>query len=133
VKHPLESDVSSAILWYFQVRQVRQRFEKRKYLVPVTEDFELLNEAKCRFHGDRFERLYKAWISGTLSEHEQSPEFCQGEPHRTVPFETYLVTQDRSHLPEKRTRHGERGMKDTDHFLAGVPFTSAVIGSIEEH
>jgi hypothetical protein len=130
VKHPLESDMSSEILRYFQVRQ---RFEKRQYVVPVTEDFEFLNEAKCRFHGDRFERLYKAWISGTLSEHEQSPEFCQGEPHRTVPFETYLVTQHRSHLPEKRTRHGERGMKDTDHFLAGVPFTSAVNGSIEEH
>ena len=30
-------------------------------------------------------------------------------------------------------RHGERGMKDTDHFLADVPFTSAVNGSIEEH
>ena len=24
-------------------------------------------------------------------------------------------------------------MKDTDHFLTGVPFTSAVNGSIEEH
>jgi hypothetical protein len=30
-------------------------------------------------------------------------------------------------------RKGERGMKDTDHFLTGVPFTSAVNGSIEEH
>jgi hypothetical protein len=129
VKQPLESDMSSEIVRYFQVRQ---RFEKRKYVVPVTEDFEFLNEAKCRFHGDRFERLYKAWTSGTLSEHELRHEFCQGEPHRTVSFETYLVTQHRSHLPEKRTRHGERGMKDTDHFLTGVPFTSAVNGSIEE-
>jgi hypothetical protein len=102
VKQPLESDMSSEVLRYFQVRQ---RFEKRQYVVPLTEDFEFLNEAKCRFHGDRFERLYKAWISGTLSEHEQSPEFCQGEPHRTVFFETYLVTQHRSHLPEN-----ERGM-----------------------
>jgi len=30
-------------------------------------------------------------------------------------------------------RKGERGMKYTDHFLTGVPFTSAVNGSIEEH
>jgi hypothetical protein len=97
VKQPLESDMSSEILRYFQVRQ---RFEKRQYVVPVTEDFEFLNEAKCRFHGDRFERLYKAWISGTLSEHELRHEFCQMEPHRTVFFETYLVTQHRSHLPE---------------------------------
>ena len=102
VKQPLESDMSSEILRYFQVRQ---RFEKREYVVPVTEDFEFLNEAKCRFHGDRFERLYKAWISGTLSESELRREFCQMEPHRTVFFETYLVTQHRFHLPEK-----ERGM-----------------------
>ena len=102
VKQPLESDVSSEVLRYFQVRQ---RFEERQYVVPVTEDFEFLNEAKCRFHGDRFERLYKAWISGTLSEPELRREFCQMEPHRTVFFETYLVTQHRFHLPEN-----ERGM-----------------------
>jgi hypothetical protein len=35
--------------------------------------------------------------------------------------------------PGKRARHGERGMNDTDHFLTGDPFTSAVNGSIEEH
>src|ERR1700730_6111360 len=35
--------------------------------------------------------------------------------------------------PRKRTRHGERGMKDTDHFFVGVPCTSAVNGSTEEH
>jgi hypothetical protein len=58
-----------------------------------------------RFHGDRFERLYRAWISGTLSEPELRREFCQMEPHRTVFFETYLVTQHRSHLPEN-----EQGM-----------------------
>ena len=102
VKQPLESDMSTEILRYFQVRQ---RFERRQYVVPVTEDFEFLNEAKCRFHGDRFERLYKAWISGTLGEHELRHEFCQMEPHRTVFFETYLVMQHRSHLPEC-----ERGM-----------------------
>jgi hypothetical protein len=73
--------------------------------VPVTEDFEFLNEAKCRFHGDRVERLYKAWISGTLAEYELRHEFCQMEPRRTVSFDTYLVAQHRSHLPEK-----ERGM-----------------------
>src|SRR5258708_35016128 len=102
VKQPLESDMSSEVLRYFQVRQ---RFEKRQYVVPVTEDFEFLNEAKSRFHGDRFERLYKAWISETLGEHELRREFCQMERHRTVTFETYLVVKHRSHLPEK-----EQGM-----------------------
>jgi hypothetical protein len=45
------------------------------------------------------------------------------------------VPRDAASLPSagKRTRRGERGMKDTDHFLTGVPFTSAVNGSIEEH
>jgi hypothetical protein len=102
VKQPLESDMSSEVLRYFQVRQ---RFEKRQYVVPVTEDFEFLNEAKSRFHGDRFERLYKAWISGTIGEYELRHEFCQMEPHRTVTFATYLVVKHRSHLREK-----ERGM-----------------------
>jgi len=102
VKQPLESDMSSEVLRYFQVRQ---RFEKRQYVVPVTEDFEFLNEAKSRFHGDRFERLYSAWILGTLTEQELRNEFCQMEPHRTVSFETYLVAQHRSHLLEN-----ERGV-----------------------
>ena len=98
VKQPLESDMSSEILRYFHIRQ---RFEKRQYVVPVTEDFEFLNEAKCRFHGDQFERLYRAWISETLSEHELRHEFCQIEPHRTVFFETYFVAQHHTNLPEK--------------------------------
>src|SRR5713226_9768738 len=34
--------------------------------------------------------------------------------------------------PGKPTRHGERGMKDTDHFLMDAPFTSAVNGSVDE-
>jgi hypothetical protein len=102
VKQPLESDMSSEVLRYFQVRQ---RFEQRQYVVPITEDFEFLNEAKSRFHGDRFESLYKAWISGTVGEHELRHEFCQMERHRTVTFETYLVAKHRSHLSEK-----ERGM-----------------------
>jgi len=102
VKQPLESDMSSEVLRYLQVRQC---FEERQYVVSVTEDFEFLNEAKCRFHGDRFERLYKEWISGTLREHELRHEFCQMERHRTVFFETYLVTQHHCHPSEK-----ERGM-----------------------
>jgi len=74
VKQALESDMSREVLRYFQVRQ---RFEKRQYVVPVTEDFEFLNEAKRRFHVDRFERHYKAWISGTLSEQGLRHESCQ--------------------------------------------------------
>lgn len=102
VKKPLESDVSGEIVRYFQVRQ---RFENRQYVVPVTADFEFLNEAKRRFHGERFEHLYKSWDSGALSEQELRREFCQNKPDRTVFFESYLVGQHRSHLAEtKRER-----------------------------
>jgi hypothetical protein len=102
VKRPLESDVSGEIVRYFQVRK---RFENRQYVVPVTEDFEFLNEAKRRFHGERFEHLYRSWDSGALSEHELRREFCQMKPDRAVFFETYLVGEHRSHLAEiKRER-----------------------------
>jgi len=97
VKRPLESDMSTEVLRYFAVRK---RFEKRQYLVPVTEDFEFLNEAKSRFHGERFERLYQGWVAGTVSEKEIRREFFQVEPHQKILFETYLVAKHRSHLSE---------------------------------
>jgi hypothetical protein len=40
---------------------------KREYVVPVTADFEFLNEARRRFHGERFESLYQAWFSGRIA------------------------------------------------------------------
>src|SRR6266481_3881919 len=55
VKQPLESDVSGEILRYFEIRR---KWEKHEYVVPVTADFEFLNEARRRFHGERFESLY---------------------------------------------------------------------------
>src|SRR6266550_1181266 len=44
------------------------------------------------------------------------------------------VPRDAASLPSpgKRTRHGERGMKDTAHFLMDAPFTSSVNGSLED-
>jgi hypothetical protein len=128
VKQPLESDMSSEVLRYFQVRQ---RFEKRQYVVPVTEDFEFLNEAKSRFHGDRFERLYQAWISGTQRTRTKARVQPDGAASNSV-FRD--VPRDAASLPSagKRTRRGERGMKDTDHFLTDVPFTFVVNGSVEE-
>ena len=87
-----------------------------QYVVPVTADFEFLNEAKRRFHGDRFEHLYKSWDSGALSEQELRREFCQNEPDRTVFFETLSGRPTSRHIsPKTNARTGERGMKDTDH------------------
>jgi len=57
VQAPLESDVSSELLRYFTVRR---KWERHEYVVPHTDDFEFLAEARQRFHGQRFEDLYAA-------------------------------------------------------------------------
>jgi hypothetical protein len=95
VQRPLESDVSSEILRYFQVRK---RFDNRQYVIPVTADFEFLNDARRRFHGERFETLYEKWNSGALPEGDLRSEFSQLTPARSVAFETVLVAPHRSHL-----------------------------------
>jgi hypothetical protein len=71
-KRALESEVSSEILRYFRIRK---KWENHEYVVPVTEDFEFLNEARRRFRGDRFESLYRAWFSGELKEQDLRLEF----------------------------------------------------------
>jgi hypothetical protein len=111
VKRPLESDVSSEVLRYFQVRR---KWDNREYVVPVTEDFEFLNDARRRFHGERFESLYEAWRTGELKELDLRREFSQLTPDRTVFFDTYLVKGHWSPVSEDRN-DGERCMKDTDH------------------
>ena len=99
VKQPLESDVSGEILRYLQIRR---KWEKHEYVVPVTADFEFLNEARRRFHGERFESLYQAWFSGRIAERELRFEFSRLE--RTVFFDTYLVRNGRSPLDETHRR-----------------------------
>jgi len=70
-----------------------------------TNHFEFLNEAKRRFHGERFEPICKSWDAGAQREDARRREFCQMKPDRTVFFETYLVDQHRSHLAKiKRGR-----------------------------
>ena len=105
VKQPLESDVSGEILRYFEIRR---KWEKHEYVVPVTADFEFLNEARRRFHGERFESLYQAWFAGRIAERELRLEFSQLTPERTVFFDTYLVRNKRSPLDE-RHRNGVNG------------------------
>ncbi len=106
VKRPLESDVSSQILRYFQIRK---KWDKREYVIPVTEDLEFLNEARQRFQGDSFESLYRAWRSDELSERALRVKLAQVRPNRTVFFDTYLVKSHWSPFD------GERCLKDTDH------------------
>jgi hypothetical protein len=105
VKQPLESDVSGEILRYFEIRR---KWEKHEYVVPKTTDFEFLNEARRRFHGDRFQSLYEAWLAGRIAERELRLEFSQITPDRNAFFDTYLVRTRRSPLDE-RHRNGVNG------------------------
>jgi hypothetical protein len=98
VKQPLESDVSSEILRYFHVRR---KWENHEYVVPVAADFEFLNEARRRFHGERFENLYAAWTAANISESDLRLEFSQLTPGRTVLFDTYLVGNGHSPIDER--------------------------------
>jgi hypothetical protein len=101
VKQPLETDVSSEILRYFSVRQ---KWERHEYVVPVTDDFEFLSEARRRFHGARFESLYSAWLAGRVDERALGAECEQLTPGRKVSFDTYLVRNRRSPIDERPRR-----------------------------
>lgn len=111
VNRPLESDTSADILRYFHIRK---KWENHEYVVPVTEDFVFLTDARQRFHGHWFGSLYHAWSSGELSEQDLRTEFLRLRPGQTVFFETYLVRSHRLPLDFER-KSGERCAKDTDH------------------
>jgi hypothetical protein len=68
VRRPLESDVSSEILRYFEIRK---KWDNHEYVIPVTADLEFLNEARRRFHGDRFETP-GVWVNLTTGPCERS-------------------------------------------------------------
>jgi hypothetical protein len=104
VKEPLQS---GEILRYFEIRR---KWEKHEYVVPVTADFEFLNEARRRFHGERFESLYQAWIAGRIAGGELPRECSQLSPERDILFDTYLIRNGRSPLDE---RHTQRLILDT--------------------
>jgi hypothetical protein len=102
VKSPLESDVSSEVLRYFGIRG---KWERHEYVVPVTEDLEFLSEGRRRFHGERFESLYRSWLTGTMDEAALRAVFAQLNPAKKVSFETYLVRNHRSPVAEHDRKH----------------------------
>jgi len=109
VKRPLESDVSGEILRYFQVRM---KWERHEYVVPIADDLEFLRDARRRFHGDRFDSLYQAWSAGTITERDLRLEFSQLKPDRPVFFGTFLVQEYSSPVAEL-LRRGDGCVKDT--------------------
>lgn len=111
VNRTLESDTSAEILRYFQIRK---KWENHEYVIPVTEDFVFLTDARQRFHGHRFDGLYHAWRSGEFSEQDLQREFLQLRPMRSVFFDTYVLRGHRSPFDLAR-KSGERCVKETDH------------------
>ena len=105
----LESDVSGEILRYFQVRM---KWERHEYVVPIADDLEFLRDARRRFHGDRFDSLYQAWSAGTITERDLRLEFSQLKPDRPVFFGTFLVQEYSSPVAEL-LRRGDGCVKDT--------------------
>jgi hypothetical protein len=84
----LKADLSSDLLRYFRLRNA---WELKQYSSISTSDMEWLKEAWRRFQGDRFERSYRAWASGTLSEEALRKEFEQLHPHGNLSFRTCLM------------------------------------------
>jgi hypothetical protein len=101
VKSPLPSDESSEILRYFQIRT---KWDRHEYVVPVIEDFEFLSDARRRFHGERFEALYQSWAAGTTTDLQLRLEFSQSRQDRSVSFDTFLVKRHGSPLEESVRR-----------------------------
>jgi len=129
VKQPLESDVSSDIQRYFQIRK---KWESHKYIVPVVEDFEFLAEARERFRGDRFDTLYHAWCFGKLDDHALRVELSQLALNRTIFFDTYLVHRNGS----PRTVNsgpGDGCMKDSNHHPLDPSGHPEVSGTSSKH
>jgi hypothetical protein len=110
VRVPLESDVSSEVLRYFQLRK---SWEAKNYAIFSNDDMEKLNDAQHRFHGRRFDGLYEAWVAGGLTEEVLRQEVRQTGPGRKVTFGTYL-TPSKAPTPPNAVEEGE------------APFTSGL-------
>jgi hypothetical protein len=111
VSRPLESDVSSEVLRYFEIRR---KWENHEYVVPVTADLEFLNEGRRRFHGARFDDLYRAWNAGELSESGLRAELAQFTRDQTILFDTYLVRNHGSPVAVV-SRQGDGSATDPHH------------------
>jgi hypothetical protein len=111
VKTPLESEASSEVLRYFEIRQ---KCENHEYVIPVTQDLVFLKEARQRFQGEPFEGLYQAWSAGELGADGLRAELARLSPDRTVFFDGHLVRSDRF-LVAVEPSQGDGCMKEADH------------------
>jgi hypothetical protein len=90
VKIPLESDIAEDLLRYFRVRKM---WEQKRY--TEVSDVELIfrNEARSRFQGETFERLYQNWKYGQVRDAAIVGKFPRNDRKRTISFGTYQLSQ----------------------------------------
>jgi hypothetical protein len=86
VNAPLEADVSSELMRYFQLRNA---WELKKYGSLSASDIEWLKDATQRFQGECFDRWYQEWTSGALSDPMLRTE--QTRPHLKAAFRSWVV------------------------------------------
>ena len=110
VRRPLEKDISGDIERYFRIRR---KWENHGYIIPVTADLEFLGEARRRFHEERIESLYEAWLSNELTGSELGVKIAQQKSEPAIFFDTFLTKRTRSSQPEFNEL-GDRCTKDTD-------------------
>ncbi len=112
VQSPLEADASTELLRYFRLRKA---WESKRYGLFSNAEIEWLNEATCRFRGERFESLYSLWLSGQINDETVPHEFTQLNPQKQVHFATYLVNRNRSW---QRTAANQQKCASAPHFRA---------------
>jgi hypothetical protein len=88
VRDFLQPGLSADVLRYFKLRNA---WELKQYSSLSTSDVEWLKEASRRFAGEWFERSYRAWASGTLSDEALRTGFEQLHAHGQVSFSTCLT------------------------------------------
>jgi hypothetical protein len=82
----------AAVLRYFEIRK---KWDNKEYIIPVTEDFEFLTDARVRFKGEPFESLYQKWRTGYVSEGGIRAKVSEIFPDRPIRFEAVLVGTNR--------------------------------------
>jgi hypothetical protein len=92
VKAPLEADVSGEVLRYFQLRNA---WELKKYGSLSTSDIEWLKDATKRFHGERYDCLYREWTAGATTESAWQKESEQMRPHLKFTFRSWVLASSR--------------------------------------
>ena len=94
--------------------EIRTKWERHEYVIPVTEDLEFLADARERFRGSEIESLYQSWLQGPVGTRELPAKISEQKPERAIFFDTYLVNGSRESQAES-AEPGDRCMEDTDH------------------